>query len=205
MSVFTRVSPEELSAWLSHYSVGHLSKLEGILSGIENTNYFVTTTHAKYVLTLFEKLKPQELPFYLDLMAHLSNHGLPCPKPIANLDNRYLGALNGKPAALVTCLTGAPVMNPEATHCARVGEMLADLHLAGRSYRGQLDNLRGAAWWTATAPELMPFLDAGTRDLLASEVAFQAGQRFGRRCREASSTQTSSATTCSSTARRSAA
>ncbi len=179
MSVFTRVSPEELSAWLTHYSVGHLTKLEGILSGIENTNYFVTTTHAKYVLTLFEKLKPQELPFYLDLMAHLSNHGLPCPKPIANLDNRYLGALNGKPAALVTCLSGAPVMNPDAAHCAKVGEMLADLHLAGRSYGGRLDNLRGAPWWTATAPELMPFLDAGTRDLLVSEVAFQADQRFG--------------------------
>ncbi len=174
MSVFTRVTPEELSAWLARYSVGHLTKLEGILSGIENTNYFVTTTHAKYVLTLFEKLKPQELPFYLDLMAHLSNHGLPCPKPIANLDNRYLGALNGKPAALVSCLSGAPVMAPEPAHCARVGEMLADLHLAGRSYGGQLDNLRGAPWWTATAPELMPFLDEDQRALLSTEVTHQA-------------------------------
>jgi homoserine kinase type II len=174
VSVFTRVTPEELAAWLARYSVGHLTKLEGILSGIENTNYFVTTTHAKYVLTLFEKLKPQELPFYLDLMAHLSNHGLPCPKPIANLDNRYLGALNGKPAALVSCLSGAPVMAPGPAHCARVGEMLADLHLAGRSYGGRLDNLRGAPWWTATAPELMPFLDEGQRALLSAEVAYQA-------------------------------
>ncbi len=176
MSVFTQVTSDELAAWLRHYSVGHLTGMRGIAAGIENTNYFVTTTQARYVLTLFEKLQPHELPFYLDLMAHLSSHGLPCPRPIANLDNAFLGELNGKPAALVTCLTGAPEMSPTAAHCARVGEVLADLHLAGRSYKGHLDNLRGPAWWTATMPELLPFLDDANRAMLADEVAFQAHQ-----------------------------
>ena len=176
MSVFTQVTSDELAAWLRSYSVGHLTGMRGIAAGIENTNYFVTTTQARYVLTLFEKLQPHELPFYLDLMAHLSSHGLPCPRPIANLDNAFLGELNGKPAALVTCLTGAPEMSPTAAHCARVGEVLADLHLAGRSYKGHLDNLRGPAWWTATMPELLPFLDDANRAMLADEVAFQAHQ-----------------------------
>ena len=170
MSVFTQVTSDELAAWLRNYSVGHLTGMRGIAAGIENTNYFVTTTQARYVLTLFEKLQPHELPFYLDLMAHLSSHGLPCPRPIANLDNAFLGELNGKPAALVTCLTGAPEMSPTAAHCARVGEVLADLHLAGRSYKGHLDNLRGPAWWTATMPELLPFLDDANRAMLADEV-----------------------------------
>jgi homoserine kinase type II len=175
MSVFTTVTPEQLSAWLRNYSIGTLVELRGILSGIENTNYFVTTTHGVYVLTLFEKLTRDELPFYLDLMAHLSNHGLPVAKPIANLQNCFLGELNGKPAAIVTCLPGEPVMDPAPGHCARVGEVLADLHKSGQTYRGHLDNLRGAKWWAGVAPDIYPFLKSEDVDLLRSEIAFQAG------------------------------
>jgi homoserine kinase type II len=173
MSVFTTVSPEQLSAWLKNYSIGVLVDLQGILSGIENTNYFVNTSHGKFVLTLFEKLAPAELPFYLDLMAHLSNHGIPCPKPIANLGNAFLSELNGKPATIVTFLEGAPVLDPGPAHCARVGEVLAEMHMAGRTYRGVLENLRGAKWWTACAPEIYPFLSAEDAELLRSEIAFQ--------------------------------
>ncbi len=174
MSVFTTVSPEQLSAWLRNYSIGVPTALEGILSGIENTNYFVTTTHGRFVLTLFEKLTRKELPFYLNLMAHLSSHGLPCPKPIANLQNELLGELNGKPAAIVTCLEGHPVTDPTPAHCALVGEVLAEMHLAGRTYPGHLDNLRGAGWWSACAPEIYPFLKHEDAELLKSEIRFQA-------------------------------
>ncbi|MBI1394465.1 MAG: homoserine kinase [Betaproteobacteria bacterium] len=173
MSVFTKVSENDLAAWLRQYSVGHLKGFEGIRAGIENSNFFVTTTHGEYVLTLFERLGPDALPFYLDLMAHLSSHGLPCPKPIASLENAFLGELNGKPAALVTRVAGGPVQDPTEAHCAAVGEVLADLHLAGRSFPGRLDNLRGATWWEATAPELLPFLDDAQRSLLMSEIRFQ--------------------------------
>lgn len=174
MSVFTTVTPEQLSAWLRNYSIGVPTALEGILSGIENTNYFVTTTHGRFVLTLFEKLTRKELPFYLNLMAHLSSHGLPCPKPIANLQNELLGELNGKPAAIVTCLEGHPVTEPTPVHCARVGEVLAEMHLAGRTYPGYLDNPRGASWWSACALEIYPFLNPEDAELLKSEIRFQA-------------------------------
>ncbi len=174
MSVFTTVAPEQLSAWLGNYSIGTLTRLEGIAAGIENTNYYVTTTHGRYVLTLFEKLKPGELPFYLELMAHLARHGIPSPQPIASLGNEYLGELNGRPAAIVTCVPGRDLQQVDAGHCATIGELLAQMHLAGASYRAEMPNPRGARWWRAAMPNVLPFLDARAAALLQEEVRFQA-------------------------------
>lgn len=177
MSVFTTVSPDQLSRWLKRYSIGSLTELKGIASGIENTNYFVTTTHGRYVLTLFERISQRDLRFYLDFMAHLAHQGIPSPLPIADQENRLLGELNGKPAALVTRLHGEPVMQPAAAHCTNVGAVLADMHLAGRAYATVQDNPRGPRWWHWAAPQVMSFLDVSKASLLRDELAFQAGHR----------------------------
>ena len=177
MSVFTRVTPEELSAWLKRYAIGTLTDLQGIAAGIENTNYFVTTSHGRFVLTLFERLSAAELPFYLNLMAHLARHGIPCPAPIADRGDKYLGTLNGRPATIVTCLPGTPLTAPRARHCEQVGAILADMHLAGKSYSGKLENPRGPRWWREAAREVIPFLDEPRRELLASELEFQSQHR----------------------------
>ena len=178
MSVFTSVSESQLAAWLKNYSVGRLTALEPIASGIENTNYFVTTSQGRYVLTLFERLPAAELPFYLELMAHLARHGIPCPAPIADLADRYLSGLNGKPATLVTRLAGASVENPGVAECVELGALLARMHLAGRSYGGYLENPRGPKWWRCAADEVRPFLDPLRAAQIESELRFQAQHRF---------------------------
>ncbi len=177
MSVFTPVSESQLAAWLKDYAVGSVVALEPIAAGIENSNYFVTTSQGRYVLTLFERLAAAELPFYLDLMAHLARHGIPCPAPIADLNDRYLSSLNGKPAALVTRLEGKSIENPSAADCAELGALLARMHLAARSYGGYLENSRGPRWWRATAREVRPFLDAPRAELLDEELRFQSQYR----------------------------
>lgn len=178
MSVYTPVSQAELERWLGRYSLGTLESFEPIQAGIENTNYFVTTTQGRYVLTLFERLPAHELSFYLGLMSHLARHGIPAPAPIADVSDRTLSELAGKPAALVTCLPGRWRENPGIAECATLGELLARMHLAARSYPAYLENPRGPKWWRFAAEAVAPFLDAERNAQLAQELEFQSGQRF---------------------------
>lgn len=178
MSVFTPVSVDELERWLSGYSVGAVLEFAPIAAGIENTNYFVTTSQGRFVLTLFERLPAEELPFYLGLMSHLSRHGIPCPAPIADLADSFMSTLNGKPAALVTRLPGASVERPDTDDCAALGELLGRMHLAGRSYGGYIDNPRGPKWWRMAAQAVRGFLDADRQALLDEELRFQSLYRF---------------------------
>ena len=176
MAVFTSVSEAELTAWLGDYSLGQLLELQGIASGIENTNYFVTTSNGRFVLTLFEILSADELPFYLNLMAHLARHGIPCPNPVANHSNQFLGTLNGKPACIVSRLNGKSTTTPNSEQCAAIGAMLGQMHIAGQSFSQIMPNARGAAWRAVTATRVRPFLDARQTALLEREVALQAQQ-----------------------------
>ncbi len=173
MAVFTPVSREALLRWLSAYDLGELRGHEGIASGIENTNYFVDTGRGRFVLTLFERLGAHELPFYLGMMKHLAARSIACPDPVPARDGSLLSSLEGKPAALVTRLPGRARMDPGPAHCACVGEVLARMHLAAQDYPGSLPNLRGLAWWSATAPRVRPFLTRHQATMLDDEIAVQ--------------------------------
>lgn len=178
MSVYTPVTAPDLDAWLTRYAVGGLADLQPIASGIENTNYFVTTERGRYVLTLYERLPARELPFYLNLMAHLARAGVEVPAPIPDRTGALFSLLNGKPAGLVARVDGAPVATPLPAHCAHVGAALARLHIASQTYRARLTNRRGPAWWRQAARAVKPHLDATQVALLDGEIKFQTG--FGR-------------------------
>ena len=125
MSVYTTITPDALSPWLARYNVGELVGLKGIAAGITNTNYFVTTTRGRFVLTVFEVLRLDELPFYLNLMHHLARHGVAVASPVADRNDAFASLLAGKPACLVHCLPGQDVSTPGAGQCTQVGQQMA--------------------------------------------------------------------------------
>ena len=173
MAVFTEVSFDEAAAFLSALNLGQLQSLKGTANGIENTNYFVNTDQGEYVLTLFERLTFEQLPYYLHLMKHLATHGIPVPDPAPDAKGNILHRLKGKPAAVVNKLRGHSELAPSAAHCAAVGETLARLHLAGLDYPRQQPNLRGLAWWNDTVPVVLPHLTPAQRSLILGELAYQ--------------------------------
>ena len=173
MAVYTEVSFDEAAAFLRFLNLGQLHSIKGAAGGIENTNYFVDTDQGQYVLTLFERLTFEQLPFYLHLMKHLAARGIPVPDPAADAQGQILHRLKGKPAAVVNKLRGHSELQPTPAHCARVGDMLARMHLAGLDYPRQQPNLRGLPWWNETVPVVLPHLTPGQRSLIQDELAYQ--------------------------------
>ena len=173
MAVYTEVSLTEAKKFLQSLQLGKLHTMVAILGGIENTNYFVSTDQGEMVLTLFERLTAKQLPFYLRLMKHLAQQGIPVPNPATNRAGNVLHTLKGKPAAVVNRLHGKSELAPTESHCALVGAMLARMHLAGRDFELRQPNLRGLAWWNETAPTVLPFMSPEQGAFLQGELAYQ--------------------------------
>jgi homoserine kinase type II len=173
MSVFTTITLAEVQAHLQSFPIGEIVSLRGIAAGITNTNYFVITAKSKYVLTIFEENEMDDLPYFVDLMAHLAMKGIPCPMPIADNKGVSLHAIKGKPALMVSCLNGADTESPSIDQCAQVGRTLAQMHLAGQDFKHQSHNLRDLNWRVATAAKVMDKLSAIDQSLLNQILEFQ--------------------------------
>ena len=173
MAVYTEVPFDTAAELVSRLNIGRLTALEGCAGGIENTNYFADTTQGRYVLTLFERLTADQLPFYLRLMKHLARGGIPVPDPRADANGEILHTLCGKPAAVVDRLKGSSRLAPDVAHCQQVGSMLARMHLVGVDFELQQPNLRGLYWWIDTVLEVMPFLATAQRGFIEAELGFQ--------------------------------
>jgi homoserine kinase type II len=176
MSVYTPVEHHQLEEFLGHYNLGYLVNYQGINAGIENTNYFVTTSTGEFVLTLFEQfsINYDELPYFLELMAYLAEHDIPSAHPLADEQGNYLCQLNGKPAALVQRLRGKEVDTPTITQCHAVGRILGRLHLISPNFSHHRPNGRGPHWWRTTAERVLPCLKTEDAALLQAELRFQA-------------------------------
>ena len=184
MAVYTDVSSEDLAAFLADYDVGELLSYKGIAEGVENSNFLVHVSSGHFILTLYEKrVTAGDIPFFLALMEHLAARGITCPQPVKNRAGQALGALAGRPAALVTFLEGMWMRRPSARHCDALGDALARLHRAGADFSLTRANSLSVGDWRALydviamrADEVQPGLkEIISRELDYLENAWPAG------------------------------
>jgi homoserine kinase type II len=148
VAVYTDVAAEDLASFLAGYEIGELLAYKGIAEGVENSNFLVHTSRGYFILTLYEKrVAAKDLPFFLGLMEHLAARGITCPQPVKNKRGEVLGAVAGRPAAMITFLDGMWIRRPTPAHCAALGTALAKLHLAGLDFAGQRANALSVAGW----------------------------------------------------------
>lgn len=173
MAVFTTLTLDDATRLLARYALGEVQSLEPISAGIENTNYFLDTSSGRWVLTVFEQLDFTQLPFYLELMRHLARRGLPVPEPQENAAGSLMSEVKGKPAAIVTRVPGKWIAQPDVSHCATIGALLAKMHVAAQDFPKFQPNLRGIGWWKSTLPRLDRHIPDDLFSLLAEEVIQQ--------------------------------
>jgi len=150
MAVYTEVTDEDLTAFAELFGLGEVLSCKGIAEGVENSNFQLVTQRGSYILTLYEKrVNPADLPFFLGLIEHLAAHGVPCPEPVHATDGETLKTLSGKPAAVVTFLSGMWPRRVSPQHTAELGRALAELHIAGADYTRSRANALGVDSWRA--------------------------------------------------------
>lgn len=176
MAVYTDVSDEDISRFVAEYDIGDVVSFKGIAEGVENTNFLLQTTKAPYILTLYEKrVNPDDLPFYLGLMDHLSAKGLNCPTPIHGKDGVALRRLCGRPAAITSFLQGMSPKRIQPHHCAGVGVALAELHSAGQDFEMHLPNALSIKGWRSlfdSCAEHADDIEPGLGKMIGEELAF---------------------------------
>ena len=129
MAVFTPIDKPTLESFLCNYNLGKIIAFEGILEGIDNTNFKILTSKNYYILTIFEKrVQEKDLPFFINLQNHLAKKKFLNPKPIKNKDRLYINKINNKPCVIMSLLKGNKTTKVSTNHCNQVGKQLAIMH-----------------------------------------------------------------------------
>jgi homoserine kinase type II len=176
MAVYTRIPEKDLDEFVSRYALGKIHHVKDILSGVENSNFFLTLDAGKYILTIYEKrVREDELPFFINLMRHVASKNIPCPAPIADKNGHVLQRLCNKPAALVSFLNGSMTHAITPAHCRQVGVALAEMHIATTDFKESRSNNLSLEGWAALITRCIEKGDtvkAGLTTTLVAELKY---------------------------------
>ncbi len=179
MAVYTPVSAEEMATLLERYDAGTLVSAKGIAEGVENSNFMIDTSAARFILTLYEKrVDEADLPFFMALLDHLAERGLPVPRAIRDKQGIQLQQVAGRPACLIEFLPGISVTVPNPAQARATGAALGRMHHALADFGGARANSLGLHGWQALAKRCGVALDAivpGLQARVEGELAWLEG------------------------------
>lgn len=178
MSVYTSVTMDAMRQFWSNYDLGELYAVDGIADGVTNTNYWCQSNTGKYVLTIFETLSKEQLPFFINLLSFMSDRKIPCGFPIKDKGGLIVQTIESKPAILFICLPGKTLTAVEPEHCQQLGRLVAQMHLAGRDFPLTRSNDRGLQWRVAMVEQLRECLPDDELKLIEDEIAYQSNIGF---------------------------
>ena len=184
MAVYTEVGDtEDLEAFLARirHRPGSI-RLQGNRRGRrEHATFSSTTTGGlngpgQYIVTLYEKrVDAGDLPFFLQLLDHLADRGLPVPRAIRDRAGVQVQQVCGRPACLIEFLHGVSVSHPTPTQARAAGEALGRMHAALADFTPERPNSLGLEGWHTLATRCDGDLDAiapGLAARVADELAF---------------------------------
>lgn len=173
MAVYTVVTAEALTAFLQRYDVGTLLSCKGIAEGVENSNYLVDTTGGRFILTLYEKrVAAHDLPYFMSLLDHLADKGLPVPPAIKDRQGTEIQELEGRPACLIKFLPGVSLSHPTIAQATNAGGALGRMHTALTDFPLVRENTMGFDHWPALYDRCGRALDE-IRPGLYDDLGFQ--------------------------------
>ncbi len=176
MAVYTHIGAEDMATILSEFDVGELVSVKGIAEGVQNSNYLVDTSKARFILTVYEtQVDVADLPFFLSLLDHLAEKGCPVPATIHDRTGSATSQWQGKSLALIEFLPGVSVSHPTPAKARAVGTALAQLHVAATDFPLSRANSLGLDGWLALAAKCGDDLDLiqlGLKARVAEECAY---------------------------------
>ena len=172
MAVYTSLSQSEVENFISKFNIGRLKGYTGISGGVTNSNFFINTDNCEAVLTVFEELNFGDLDYYFNFMQHLSSYGFSCPSPISDINNNYIHDLKGKPAALISKLSGKVFEEISDEQLIELAKSFAEMHLISLKFKTQKKNERGLQWMKDTFSMFADKISSDQRELISDELSF---------------------------------
>ena len=174
MAVYTILSDQDVEFIREAFGLGAIMTFKGIAEGVQNSNYFLETEDARYILTIYEAMtEVAELPFFLGATEWAAKHDLPTALPIHTKNGDLTLNLNGKTLALCSFLKGFSPKTPNVNQVKSAGIALAKLHLALENYPNKRTNDLGPnAWpkmWNVIADDADKF-ETGVKKLIDEDL-----------------------------------